>query len=81
MLAGDPGIVLRHDVLPTGADQGLIIELGRGFEVSTPVEPDIRWLLRAIDAQQERAGRAWHLAEPEISLLVDQLPGMAAPAD
>ncbi|MNY81673.1 hypothetical protein D3C86_2233550 [compost metagenome] len=45
VLAGYAGIELRDDLLPASAFERGVSEVGRGFEVSAAVEPDVRRII------------------------------------
>ncbi len=81
VLAGHAGIELRDDLLPASAFQRGVGEVGRGREGFAAVEPDVRSIAVSGQAHQKRTRHGGRLGLAEISLGVEQLPGMTATAD
>ncbi len=68
VLAGHAGIELRDDLLPAGAFERGVTEVGRDLEVGGAGRPDVGDRSSAVNRIRKRAGHAGGLALAEISL-------------
>lgn len=69
VLAGHAGIELRDDLLPAGAFERGVAEVGRWREIAGAVEPDVRCgIIGCAHAQQKRTGDCRLLARAEVGL-------------